>query len=223
MADFRKHEWQPPWLYGALGDGWVAAYRLTAEGSQAVVAELRVFPGDLGHLPGLGDANVAESPPMGGLTTRIARDAAAIKPARELGHDHLAAFDRAKNREEVRRHGRYLKTRAPLLDTEPRRPGRRGRNDEFYADIALRYWLLMADGNSTPTAALARQMSYSPQRIRDLVHEARSRGLLTKSPPGRAGGELTPKTQELLAEMAKRKPPSRLDKRTRDREKEGSH
>ena len=35
--------------------------------------------------------------------------------------------------------------------------------------------------------------------VRDIIHEARSRGLLTDTPTGRAGGELTPRAEQMLS------------------------
>jgi hypothetical protein len=46
----------------------------------------------------------------------------------------------------------------------------------------------------------------STDRIRDLIHEARQRGLLTKGKQGRAGGSLTPKAIELLSRRKGQKP-----------------
>ncbi len=78
-----------------------------------------------------------------------------------------------------------------------RRPGKTGRPDAFYARIALRYLELVRVGSS-PTKALAEERHISQSSARDLVHEARSRGLLTSTGRGQAGGQLTKKARDLL-------------------------
>jgi hypothetical protein len=78
------------------------------------------------------------------------------------------------------------------------RPGRRGRPDIFYAVLAAQYVELL-DGRSAPTAALAELRNLSASQTRDLLHQARGRGLLTSPPRGRSGGELTEKAKKLLS------------------------
>lgn len=92
-----------------------------------------------------------------------------------------------------------------------RRPGRAGRSDIYYAIWARAYveWLRL--GSKTPVKDLATappvaiagyssgEKSWSEGTIRDVLREARHRGLLTRSPAGRAGGELTPKCVSLLS------------------------
>jgi hypothetical protein len=77
-----------------------------------------------------------------------------------------------------------------------RRPGSSGRPDRFYLDIAVRY--LEAVSGRHPVEDVAAQLGMERRYIRDLLHEARRRGLLTKPPRGRAGGRLTGKAEKLL-------------------------
>ena len=81
------------------------------------------------------------------------------------------------------------------------RPGRRGRSDVEYAEIAAVYVSKLNEPN--PTVATATELEYSPSAVGSMLHKARRRGLLTPSPPGQAGGELTRKARELLAQKAK--------------------
>jgi hypothetical protein len=81
------------------------------------------------------------------------------------------------------------------------RPGRRGRPDIFYAVLAAQYVELL-NGRSAPTAALAELRNLSASQTRDLLHQARGRGLLTSPPRGRSGGELTEKAKKLLHRRA---------------------
>jgi hypothetical protein len=80
----------------------------------------------------------------------------------------------------------------------PRRPGRRGRPDLFYAEFASEY-VEIAKTTPHATAELARRRDYDPRYVRDLLNQARNRGLLTRPPSGRAGGTLTPKAIALLS------------------------
>lgn len=82
------------------------------------------------------------------------------------------------------------------------RPGRRGRPDRFYAELAADYVALLTSGSKAPVKELAEGAGYSESQIRNLLHEARSkrRAVLTATPNGRAGGALTEKAKRLLAE-----------------------
>lgn len=77
------------------------------------------------------------------------------------------------------------------------RPGRKGRPDVFYALLAAQYVELLKT-TSTPTKDLSELRNYSASSTRDFLNQARTRGLLTRSAKGRAGGELTEKARELL-------------------------
>jgi hypothetical protein len=92
--------------------------------------------------------------------------------------------------------GIYLDVKIDEFRKHPR-PGRVGRPDVFYASLAAQYVELLK-ASATPTKALAELHSYSESSMRDYLHQARERGLLTKAPPGRSGGELTDKAKEIL-------------------------
>lgn len=79
-----------------------------------------------------------------------------------------------------------------------RRPGKVGRPDSFYARVAVRY-LEHVRAGASPTKALAAERHISPSSARDLIHEARTRGLLTSMGRGQAGGQLTERAKDLLA------------------------
>jgi hypothetical protein len=81
------------------------------------------------------------------------------------------------------------------FDRNPR-PGRRGRDDAFYAEWAARYVSML--NHPSPVAELARQHNYSESQIRNFLHEARKRELLTAAPRGRADGQLTDKATAIL-------------------------
>ncbi len=85
-----------------------------------------------------------------------------------------------------------------------RRPGSSGRDDRFYALVAAAYVAAIERGSRKPVVAAADTLSkawegtYEPTYVRDLLHVARGRELLTRPPKGRAGGQLTEKARALL-------------------------
>jgi hypothetical protein len=111
----------------------------------------------------------------------------------------------------VRLEALYRKARSRVLKRTPggpwfpvreefhqhRRPGRKGRPDVEYADIARRYVGFLST-SSKPIEALAEDMSIGKSSASSYVHEARRRGLLTRTSQGTAGGLLTEKAIELL-------------------------
>lgn len=81
------------------------------------------------------------------------------------------------------------------------RPGRAGRDDLFYAQIANTYLELIEEGDLRPIDTIASLEQYSRDTVAGWIKTARKRGLLS-SPPGRrvAGGDLTEKAKRILAE-----------------------
>lgn len=80
------------------------------------------------------------------------------------------------------------------------RPGRAGRDDLFYAQIARTYLELIEEGDLSPIDTIAVREQYSRDTVAGWIKTARKRRLLS-GPPGRrvAGGELTDKAKEALA------------------------
>jgi hypothetical protein len=188
------------WLEVGL-DGWVAAYRLIPQEGRPVVAEVRVFPDENAPRPQgrwsaerLGD----QAPvPVGGVPARVLRQLRV--------REHLALYD-----DIVQRHQDQQSFRVSLLDhgftQVVKEAGRRGRSDLFYAEIASAYVSLAAA--RAPIQRLRDRLEeeeglyFAEATVRDFVNQARRRGLLTPSPPGRPGGELTTQAQELLSRLA---------------------
>jgi hypothetical protein len=187
----------PPelWLEVPLGDEWLAAYRLAAGADgRPVIAELRVFPAEEKRVPGRWSAERlgASAPiPAGGVTASLLRQVRPDSDVRERFSDIVA------------KHAK-LPALTTDLDTAglsaksalagPRR-GPKGHSDLFYARVARDYVRLYDRGEANPTAKLVRMkkyQGYTPENLRDYVHRARTRGLLTKPPaPGKPGGALT--------------------------------
>ena len=76
------------------------------------------------------------------------------------------------------------------------RPGRRGRPEKFYAEVAATYAAHLRD--PTPLKSTAAKLGIPEKTVRHFLAQARDRGLLTKAPRGRAGGQLTEKGRKLL-------------------------
>lgn len=201
------------WVVLPLGESWDSYVRFVGQDGHPVVAELRVLPrtdtpGVLAHHDKHADRWISitrgetpeQSTPKGGLTTRALRDV-------QLGHAvQLAYTQLGRWFDRDRRHpGSVMPTSftATAVDT-PRRPGRKGREDSFYVVAAAAYVDALEQGNRKPVVTAAQTLSetwggtYEPTYVRDLLHVARERGLLTRPPRGRAGGQLTDRARALL-------------------------
>jgi hypothetical protein len=77
-----------------------------------------------------------------------------------------------------------------------KRPGRRGHPPDHYARLAVEYEAWQRTGERL--AVLAKQKHMSESALRAALNAARSKGLLTKAPPGRAGGSATAKAKAVL-------------------------
>lgn len=88
---------------------------------------------------------------------------------------------------------------ADLSGAARKRPGRRGRGDRFYAEVAAVYVDALAKGNLRPVERTAEALHLSPSQVRNLLSVARDRKLLTRSRRGVAGGELTERGRHVLA------------------------
>jgi hypothetical protein len=193
-----------------LDDDWLASYRFEpSEQGGVVLAEIRVVPRQATATDArkvtkyLAPPPRAErpKPPQSDLTVRGLRR---LRPgdARDVVEQELLAMAAQRGEDFVAEwHGFE---RAAL--EAPRRPGRRGHDDRFLAHVASVYAVAIAAGSRRPIADAAERLReagqhYSRPRIRDLVFQARERGLLSAAAaPGRAGGELTDAAKEILAE-----------------------
>jgi hypothetical protein len=85
------------------------------------------------------------------------------------------------------------------------RPGRRGRGDQFYAVWAQLYVQECEVSPRSPYPGLAEQHpTFTAGTIQSFVSQARARGLLVGTVPGRSGGRLSKKAERLLAVMPRR-------------------
>lgn len=97
---------------------------------------------------------------------------------------------------------RSIKANLPIaaaaFDDRPRRAGRPGRNDAYYAMWALRYVQRVSTGSRSPLKDLATEHGLKVSQVRDIVSEARRRDLLTATLRGRSGGDLTEQARRLI-------------------------
>ncbi len=201
------------WATFPLEEPWQCEYRcVVADDGEPVFTELRLTTRD-------------GQSPASGVTTRLLRT---LPVGRHLASTHAQLAKMAREgRSWEERDGaaveipaapgrsrqRRLSLGAADLDrqaveaagfgdvAQPRaRPGRPGRPDAFYAEVASRYVDALDSGSRRPTADVAENLNYSAARVRDAVHEARERGLLSRpAAKGRPGGALTDRAKKLLA------------------------
>jgi hypothetical protein len=183
------------------GWGWTVSYRLEGQDGEPVVAELRVFPGPS---PFLGCPTTDAQTPRGGLTRRGLRDRVAIDEALELVPEIL---------EHISAHAEGLRLADLPADMaaagiDPHDAGR-GKPELWFAQLAQDYVEARRRSHRPieDLRRLPRYRRYSVPSIRDYVHRARSKGLLSRGPgAGRAGGQLTDKARALLtAEVSRAK------------------
>jgi hypothetical protein len=177
------------WVEAPLADGWRARGRMEVVRNRPVVVELQILWPKAAPVPG------------GGITQDVVRQV----PLRGFGTYLLAcaSFADRGGIGGLRQHfestvGRALPKLKALAPARPRPRRESGRDDLFYARLADEYLSLLARGSRSPIKDIAAVRGESAARIRDMVHEARERDLLTKSKPGQRGGELQPRAIALL-------------------------
>ena len=197
------HHWSVELLEGSE---WLVAYRFEAQEGYPVIAEARVIPAThpqweapTGDIRGydverLISGEVTPPPPPGGLTARRLRTlhvSAAVARTRSVLRDLVRGGIFAQG----------MGYREQVL-SEPRQPGSRGRGDAYYARIAAMYVDAVGRGSARPAADVAAELgTYSSAYVRDVVSEARRRGLLTQPPRrGLPGGQLTDRARTALRE-----------------------
>ena len=193
------------WVEQSIEPGWVGAYRLMVKAGRLIVAEVRLLP-DTGQGAGRWSEDAPDVPPEGVPSRALRALSPSVPKDRfprfllEIGKKYPAIAKQL-----LGRHGVTLGT-----EMASRRPGRTGRPDSYYLAWAEAYVERLAAGSRRPIKDLAERppraikgyvsdgAHVSEATVRDLIHQARARDLLTPSPIGRAGGELTPKAIRML-------------------------
>lgn len=199
----REYRVRDAWFETILDDKreWIAAFHLVIQHGRPVVAELRVFPNeetddfvnDVGGWTGSENAEDA-SVPEGGLTSPM------LKKVRFLP---LESIDVVVAR--ARAHASYQRDLEQFgfgsAVPSKRRPGPKGKSDLWFAKLVREYVNLVEAGERYPVAVLAKKKRRSPEQMRDFIHQARKREVLSQAPKGKAGGHLTRYGEELLAKF----------------------
>lgn len=187
------------WVETDVADHWRAAFRLVEYSGKFVVAEVRLMPRDEwpGRVAGQWRAE------------RVGLAAGQLTGERRYGGQPVifppldgmnAALLRAIPFSASVRFGGALPAtegQPPDHSSKSRRGG--GRPDRFYAQIAAAYLARLEAGSRHPVADVAQRRKLSAPQVRDAIHTARERGLLTAtSKQGRPGGALTALARTLL-------------------------
>ena len=177
---------------------WRVRIELAPQSGRLVVAELHVEPQDKGQR----ELGLLARVPMAGITSRFLQRIRVQASAQAIT-DKLRSPHESERLEYVTL---VVATGAEhLLGTlrpEPGAPGpRRGRPPIATArllDAATAYAAAAKHGSEQPVVEAAAALGLEVGRVRDLVHRARRRGLLTPAQWGQSGGGLTPAALALL-------------------------
>jgi transposase-like protein len=186
------------WLEVPIDDTWMTASRLAVQDGRVVIAEIRVFPlesrGSAVPPAGIWSAEVlgARAPvPPKGLSARTLRNIRLGEHPRHVADvlDWVTQQQQAAPAHVAKFFGLGAVTQKPqaIKSTRPRS----GRPDAFYAAVAARYLRAIKRNSKRPGVDVARQMKVEPSKIRDWLHQARERKLLSPSSHGKRGGQLT--------------------------------
>lgn len=188
----RQIDLRSTWVEDCLG-GWMVAYRIVSQDGAPVVGEIRIFPfEETRKRPGLWSGELLGAKakaPHGGITAELLRRIRVTEPLTVAGK----ILERFRQLAPWHLDARELT--APL-----RRRGPKGHPDRFYAEVAQEYVAAFKAGSRSPAGDVARRRRLTPARIRDLLHEARRRRLLTPATMhGRGGGDVTPRGRAAIA------------------------
>ncbi len=185
------------WIEGKIDADWFARARMVGRGGRAVVAELRLCAIDRVPVGGI-TQEVVRRVPLGSCGPYLLAYKSSVESSGIGGlRQHLAAFSAA-----AARAGLDLDRLGSNERPRPRRAT--GRDDLFYARLASDYVAVIKSGSRAPIKELAAARGEHNARVRDLVHEARKRGLLSPGSSGVRGGELLPRAKTLLKQAARK-------------------
>jgi hypothetical protein len=161
----------------------------------------------------------AENVPTGGIPSGLLRAISTTEllklarlraaPAAEQAEDYIDSGNFEEIELRLRRAAKHNRS----IETGPvSRPGRKGNGDEHYLEWAEDYDELTRAGNRQQIKTLLAiygGVDHGKPReyIRDTIHDARRKGLLTSSGHGIPGGLLTMKAKDLRETLGSRKKP----------------
>jgi hypothetical protein len=191
---------------------WLMGARVWVDQGRVVVGEIRIFPAERaeGGAPGAMEGPTAAGNwsgdprkiPRGGLESQTLRFAplGSVRPWVLTKVNPTYASPPTPFETQLRK--RLLAFTLPGADALAERPRPRrnvGRDDRYYAELAAAYVALITAGSKRPTTDLmAQRREQSYARMRDQIHEARVRGLLSAGSPGKRGGSLLAPALALL-------------------------
>jgi hypothetical protein len=214
---------------------WSVAFRVVVQGIQPVVAEIRIFPTEADTTEiDTWSANLLGAKakaPAGGITARLIKATRTGEAVRGLG-------DVAKEIQWWRKtvlegslnstiHGNSPDPQRSIIEVldvlsdvfpqeRPRREKRhRGKPDLFYARLASEYTTLLNAGQRHPIAVIVERQKLERSKVRDMIRQARKRGLLSFDRPGYPGGQLTNYALKLLGQPEEPQEPKKLKKGAR--------
>lgn len=182
------------WIVADLEGGWRFAYRVVNQDGVPTIGEARVFPAEAPKPTRLWWSGDAANVPRGGVTHAVLMALPTGRGAQILGGEVFKrwqeAFGPAGFDQAMERRGYRLRARAQ---------GRR-RDDRWYAELARAYVAAATKDPHRPVTLLAREMDAERDKVRDWLHDARRKGLLTSTGQPIGGGALTEKAIALLTE-----------------------
>lgn len=184
------------------GEQWKTAYRMMLKDGELVVAEVRVYPRDAPGAyvqTGAGEwSGDVSSLPKGGLPQVRLRQVR-IGEARKRIAREIDSWRREAGSEL----DQQLTARGiPVEAFVPRRTRERQR---YLAEVARSYVMFVESGSRSPVVQLANELGVTRDRARDVLHDIRRAKLLTSPRKGVAGGQLTEKARQILAEEEREK------------------
>ena len=204
------------WVEAELDDQWMVAYRVVpGRHREPIIAELRIFPLERtrGRPPGRWSADVLgieAQAPDDGISADVVRRVS-VGEHRLVGQKFARWLQDSASQIVTPELLKQMPALAGLKGTTiaghvpvPPPPGKRKRgrppirSEQFYAKLARDYAQRVAEGSPHPTADLARRRRWSLSKVRNMLHEARRRGLLSPTAQGRSGGGLTDRALAIL-------------------------
>jgi hypothetical protein len=198
------------WIGWSISDEWCALFRLATRDGEFEVVEVRVLPGRAERYrerteATRGDPGLPIEPiPPGGLPSNLMRKVYPDKARREAVEVWRRTLRKQLGDDATAAHMARLGISWELTMTENlnKHPGRRGRPDRFYANVAaIQAGFIKKESrrHNVDTAALLTEQlgeDVTPEKVRDWMHTARIKGIARRQ---RSGG-LTPRGERLLAE-----------------------
>jgi len=187
------------WIEWRQGAPWITELRLRSANGRSL-ASAHGPDGPRGHYPHENGRSV----PEGGITTPVLRALSTQDLYDAIGRDNASASTLT-----------LCGVDADQDFVAFRRPGRRGRDDIFYAIWADRYLARCKKSRHPYPDLAAEHPDHEIGSIRAFVQEARRRGLLVGMSKGRAGGKLSEKAMRLLDRAGAAPTPSEPRPQTR--------